>query len=101
VFVATRDDGAGDDGRRTFVWALTRWYERVTGTSGAVDFAPIAEDDEGLRDLLREQGMEMDEVDGEFAETVREEFINQTPLYVEGPNDAAERGEDNTSDDIE
>jgi hypothetical protein len=25
----------------------------------------------------------MDEVDNEYAETVREEFLNQTPLYPE------------------
>ena len=70
---------------QTFVWAATRWFERVEGIegeAGAVAFAPIAESDEALRDWLSERGLEMDEVDDdEFAPMVREEFLNQTPLY--------------------
>lgn len=75
-----------EDGR-TFVWALTRWFERIEGDSGAVEFSPVAWTDEELRDWLRETDEEMDELDldNEFAATVREEFLNQTPLVPEAP----------------
>jgi len=72
---------------RTFVWALTRWFERLEGDTGAVEFSPVAEDEDELREWLSEQGIEITEidVDNEFARTVREEFLGQTPLYPEAP----------------
>jgi hypothetical protein len=52
-----------------------------------VAFSPITDSEEELRSwLTQELGLEateMDEVDSEYAETVREEFLNQTPLYPE------------------
>jgi len=73
---------------RTFIWALTMWFERIEDEeSGAVEFSPLAGMDEpALHEWLREQDLEMDEVDGtEFARTVREEFLGQNPLYPEAP----------------
>ena len=71
----------------TFVWALTGWYERIEGDTGAVEFSPVAEDEDALREWLSEMSLEITEidVDNEFARSVREEFLEQTPLYPEAP----------------
>jgi hypothetical protein len=82
VFVTQPD--SPDDGR-TFVWAITRWFERLQGETGAVEFSPVAEDEDELRSWLSEQGLEMTELDDEFTRTVREEFLEQSPLYPEAP----------------
>jgi hypothetical protein len=78
--------GAG----RTFVWAQARWFERVESETenGAVEFSPVADSEEDLRDWLAAQDVEIDEVDpadNQFAAVVRDEFMNQTPLYPEAP----------------
>src|SRR6266542_971975 len=72
---------------RTFVRALTGWYERIEGDIGAVEFSPVGENEDALREWLSEQGLEITEidVDNEFARSVREEFLEQTPLYPEAP----------------
>lgn len=74
---------------RTFVWALTMWFERIEEEeTGAVEFSPLAGMDEhAVRDWLAEQSLEMDELDNadEFGRTVREEFMEQNPLYPEAP----------------
>jgi hypothetical protein len=72
---------------RTFVWAFTGWFERVEGDTGAVEFTPVAQDEEELREWLSQQGEEITEldIDHEFARTVREEFLEQSPLYPEAP----------------
>jgi hypothetical protein len=82
VFV-TDPDNPGEG--RAFVWSLTRWFERITGQTGAVEFSPIAESEDELRERLSEQGLEITELDDSFAELVREEFEEQTPLYPEAP----------------
>jgi hypothetical protein len=82
IFVTDPDNT--EDGR-TFVWALTRWFERLEGETGAVEFSPVAEDEDELRTWLSEQGLEITELDEEFARTVREEFLEQSPLYPEAP----------------
>jgi hypothetical protein len=84
IFVTNPDNP--EEGR-TFVWALTRWFERVDGDTGSVEFSPAADDEDELREWLSEQGVEITEidVDNEFARTVREEFLEQTPLYPEAP----------------
>jgi hypothetical protein len=83
VFVT--DPDSPEDGR-TFVWALTRWFERLEGEeTGAVEFSPVAEDEDELRLWLSEQGLEVTELDDEFVRTVREEFLEQSPLYPEAP----------------
>ena len=57
------------------------------GDTGAVEFSPVAEDEDELREWLSERGLEITEidVDNEFARSVREEFLEQTPLYPEAP----------------
>jgi hypothetical protein len=72
---------------RTFVWSPAGWFERIEGDSGAVEFSPVAQDEEELREWLSEQNLEITEidVDVEFAGTVREEFLEQSPLYPEAP----------------
>ena len=73
---------------RTFVWSNARWYERevsVIGT-GAVAFAAVADSDEELRTWLRESDLDVDELDtGDFADMVREEFVNQLSLLLDVP----------------
>jgi hypothetical protein len=84
VFVSSPD--SPDDGR-TFVWSPTGWFERLEGDSGAVEFSPVAQDEEELREWLSEENVEITEidVDEEFGRTVREEFLEQSPLYPEAP----------------
>jgi hypothetical protein len=84
IFVTDPDNV---DEARTFIWAPTGWYERIEGDTGAVEFSPVAEGEEELREWLSEQDLEITEidVDEEFARTVREEFLEQTPLYPEAP----------------
>ena len=83
VFATNPDD---PESGRVFVWAEARWFERVDGASelGAVEFSPIGDSEPELREWLREQGLEIDELDDEFATIVRDEFLNQQPLYPEG-----------------
>lgn len=86
VFSTDADDP--EEGR-TFVWALTMWFERIEEEeTGAVEFSPLAGMDEhAVREWLAEQSLEMDELDNahEFGRTVREEFMEQNPLYPEAP----------------
>jgi hypothetical protein len=83
VFVTNPSDP--EEGR-TFVWAKARWYERLEGEMGDVAFSHITDSEEELRSwLIEETGLESTEVDGEYAETVRQEFLDQTPLYPEAP----------------
>ena len=42
-------------------------------------------DEHALREWLSESELEIDEIDDEFARTVREEFLNEDPLYMEAP----------------
>ena len=83
VFTTNPDDpGEG----RTFVWAKTRWYERLEGTSGAVAFTPVADSENELRVWLSQQQLaELTELDDEEAYMVREEFLEQSALYPEAP----------------
>jgi hypothetical protein len=82
VFVTSSDD---QENGRIFVWARTQWFERLSGDSGAVEFSPLSMDVPDLREWLREQDLEMTETDDELTALVREEFLNQNPLYPEAP----------------
>lgn len=86
VFSTNADDP--EEGR-TLVWAATMWFERLEGDdSGAVEFSPLSGMGEpAVREWLTEQSQEMDELDSanEFGRTVREEFLEQNPLYPEAP----------------
>lgn len=104
VFVTDPEDP--EEGR-VFVWALTRWYERVSDEeTGAVEFPHLFDTDKELDDWLQVEEkinpddlVEMDEGD-DFGRLVREEFLNQTPLYPEAPElsdevpEVAERSEE-------
>jgi hypothetical protein len=80
VFSTSPDDpGEG----RTFVWARTRWFEREEGDSGAVEFSPVEMSEAEIHDWLREQDLEMTEIDDEFSHIVRDEFKNESSLYPE------------------
>lgn len=74
------------EGARTFVWADSSWFERIEGDAGAVEFSPVAADEDELREWPSED-IEITETDtdNEFAGTVREEFLEQSPLYPEAP----------------
>lgn len=79
-------DPEGPDDARTFVWADIRWFERMAGDEmGAITFSPVAEDEQVLREWLSQEELEITELDNDFARTVREEFQEQAPLYLEAP----------------
>jgi hypothetical protein len=84
VFSTSAD--SPDDGR-TFVWVSTGWFERVEGedADGAVEFSPLSMDEHELRAWLGDQGLEIEELDDDFAANVREEFLADEPLYMEAP----------------
>lgn len=72
--------------RRIFVWAWTRWFEREEGATGAVAFVPLADSEEELRGWLsHEEEQEFEELENRYGAIVREEFLNQVPLYPEEP----------------
>ena len=88
VFTTQPDDP--EEGR-AFVWAQARWFERVESATenGAVEFSPLTvESEDDLREWLREQNLEIDELDNEYAAVVQEEFVNQTPLYPEAEEES-------------
>lgn len=89
VFVT--DSGEPESGR-VFVWAQTRWFERVESPTdnGAIAFAPIAESEDELADILRERGLSMDELDGDFAGLVKDEFLNDPMLYPDPDQEPVE-----------
>jgi hypothetical protein len=70
---------------QTYVWARTQWFERVESGTGAIEFSPLPYDEPTLHEWLSEQGLEITELDDGFTEIVREEFLEQTPLYPEAP----------------
>ena len=82
VFVTDPDNPS--DGQ-VFVWANTQWFERIEADNGAVEFSPTSMDEDELREWLSEQSLEITELDDEFAREVRDEFLNQNPLYPEAP----------------
>lgn len=89
---------------RTFVWAWTQWFEQIQGPSGNVAFSPVSSSEKELHKWLRQQGILVPtEIDDEYAETVRQEFLNQVPLYPEAPELSSEEpfGEQNPWEDVE
>jgi len=88
--LSTRPDSP-DEGR-TFVWAWTQWYERVEGPYGNVAFSPIAASEEELHEWLSVQGIQPPvEIQDEYSDTVRQEFLEQSPLYPEAPEVSSEK----------
>lgn len=90
---------------RTFIWAWTEWFEREEGDSGAVTFTPIADSEQKLRGWLNQHNcnMELSEIKGLFAKEVRDEFLEQVPLFPEAPETSSEEPfqEQNPAEDIE
>ncbi len=78
---STSPDNPGDG--RTFVWARTKWFEREESEAGAVEFSPVEMSEAEIHDWLREQGLEMTELDDEFSTLVRDEFKSESSLYPE------------------
>lgn len=75
-----------EPGRRTFVWSKIGWLERLEGENGAVEFSPVADSEEELRAWLRQSDdADLTEIDDGYAEVVRDEFDEQSPLYPEAP----------------
>lgn len=89
---------------RIFVWAWTQWFERIGEDSGAVTFTHVADSEPELRRWLsQQQPVELSEPDEDFAEMVREEFLEQEPLFPEAPENSSEEPfrEQNPEEDIE
>jgi hypothetical protein len=86
--LATRPDEP--EAGRVFVWAHTRWFERMESPTdnGAIEFSPIADSEDDLRERLRGEGVDMDELDDEFAGVVKDEFLNEVPLYPEAEEES-------------
>lgn len=81
IFVTSPD---GPEEGRVFVWSKGRWYEREEGDSGAVEFAHVADSEAELRHrVFQQEKAKLTELDDDFAYMVREEFMDQTPLYPE------------------
>lgn len=84
IFATNADDP--DEGR-VFIWTEAGWFERIQAEDGdgAVEFSPLSMDETALREWLSEQSLEIDELDNLYARDVREEFLEQNPLYPESP----------------
>lgn len=91
-------------GGRIFVWAWTQWFEREEGASGAVTFTPVADSEKELRGWLAQQGpYDLTEMEGDACLMVRDEFLDQVPLYPEAPELTVEKPfrEQDVNEDIE
>lgn len=89
VFVTVPDEPAEG---RVFVWSKGRWYEREEGDSGAVEFPHIANSEADLHQwVFQQEKTDLTELDDDFAYMVREEFMDQTPLYPKAPELSEQR----------
>jgi hypothetical protein len=88
---------------RIFVWTKMAWYERIEGQWGDVAFTPVAESEEELRELVLRDAPEadLDELSGEFKQTVSEEFIEQSPSIPDSPDDIREDVDEDNEDEQE
>lgn len=90
-------ESVGEDNGRVFVWSKVGWFERIqSDTSGAVEFSPVGVETEAeLRQwIFQDELGELTEIDDDFAAEVRDEFLEQTPLYPEAPELSDEPLED-------
>ncbi len=73
---------------RIFVWSKEGWFEREEGTAGNVAFSHIAESEDELRELLREDNPAADlfALGREMRRTVEEEFVEQYRTFLDSPN---------------
>ena len=81
---------------RIFVWTKMAWFERLEGESGDVAFTPIAESEKELQELITRDNpsAELDVIAGEFRKQVAEEFIEQSPSYMDSTEDSVEEAND-------
>jgi len=84
------------DEARVFVWTAMGWYERLEEgeEQGGVAFSPLSMDEDELREWLREQDLDITELDDAFAREVRDEFRDENPLYLEAPELSNQEYED-------
>ncbi len=82
---------------RIFVWTKMGWFERLEGQSGNVAFAPIAESEQNLRELISRDNPSADlgDLRGKYRIKVSQEFIEQSPSYSDSLEDSNEEANDN------
>lgn len=102
----TTRPGDPEDGR-TFVWAKTKWYERLVASNGAVEFTHVADSEPDFhRWLAEEERIDptlLSEVDQgkRFYRDVLEEFMAEAPLYPEAPESSDEQPFDEERRDVD
>jgi hypothetical protein len=77
---------------RIFVWSKMGWFERLEGPSGDVAFTPVADSEEELRKLISRDNTraELHELGAKNRKMVSEEFREQSPSYLDSPEDSSE-----------
>jgi len=102
IFTTRPDDP--EEGH-VFVWAWTEWFERIEGQMGSVTFSPIAASEKQFRHWLAMHRYTRDlvEINDEFARDIRDEFLDQVPLFPEAPETSSEEPfrEQDPDEDIE
>lgn len=83
IYVTNPDEP--EDGR-VFIYAKTRWYERVSDPWGGLVYQHVADEEEHLDDYMARDGSpddltELDPLDDDFARSVVESFLRHSPLY--------------------
>jgi hypothetical protein len=88
-----------DEGR-IFVWTKTGWFERIEGSSGNVAFAPIAESEAELKELVARDKSSADlvELGREYRKMVSEEFLEQSTSYRDYPGYSRDEPHDEDED---
>jgi hypothetical protein len=85
------DQDNPDEGR-IFVWTKMGWFERIKGESEDVAFTPVAQSDDELRELVSRDDPSADlvQLGNEYGERVSEEFMEQSPSYLDSPEYSSE-----------
>jgi hypothetical protein len=75
-----------DEGR-IFVLTKMGWFERLEGSSGAVAFAPIAQSEHEMREVVSRDSpsASLISLSGHYRKMVSEEFRQQAPSYRDSP----------------
>ena len=73
-----------EDGR-IFLWTKVGWFERIEGRLGEVAFTPVAQSEVELRKFIARGDPSVDLVmlGREYRKIVSEEFMEQSPPYLE------------------
>jgi hypothetical protein len=101
----TRPDSPEDG--RVFVWAKTRWYERIEASSGAVEFVHIADSEYDFHRWLAEaerispSRLSEIDTDEELWDVVTQEFEGEVPLYPEAPETSDQAPFDEQERDVD